>query len=209
MSRELKTISVSEISSLLKGHPYKSIDRARNRIPECAGIYIWRYWPTLENVNPDRVIDKVREVQERFPSFHEVLNNSRQEIHSYRTPFGVPGSGRFLGVDEASPKFERFKKCLIYDETPRLEFIDLLDVLFAFSPPLYIGKADNLRNRISTHLDGQTDFSKDLERSEIDKSDVFVSIIKDDISSEDSNITDFIEEIIQRLSNPPFVKRYG
>lgn len=86
-----------------------------------------------------------------------------------------------------------------------------LESLLASAPPLYVGKADNIRSRLSDHFDEQSSsLLSSIKAAGIDLDDVFVSFLSDPVSDAISDqLTTAFEEVVQRIANPPLTKRFG
>ena len=195
----------------LRGHSLATLMRARKMIPETPGIYIWRFWPTLADLEKDeflRLWDRWRESQ---PQFEERVGNSRVEVRIRRTPFGAAGEGQdIFGFDFDNPKVARLRRAVESDADARQALAYTMECLLSAAPPLYVGKADNLQARLSNHFDGaSSSLMQSLHHAGISNDDVYISYVSDPVSSAEESITTALEEIIQRITNPPLTKRYG
>ena len=146
------------------------------------------------------------------PQFEENLNNSRMSVTVRRTPFGSVGSQTdIFGFKEESIKARNLIKAIDKDSSVRQLLAYTLESLVSAMPPLYIGKADNLQARLCSHFEEESSsLLKSIRDSKIHFNDVFISFILDPVSEiYDDSITTALEEIIQRMTNPPLTKRYG
>lgn len=205
--KEYEAVDIGSVRSI-RGHMYSKLRRSRNKIPEQPGIYIWRYWPNFRDLDSESLIEALAEMQSRYPQQTENLFNSRIQIDIKKTPFGLKNSNDILGVKNQN-KIEMFLKAIKAEEDVRQVLVHVLEILLSFSPPLYIGKADNLRNRLGDHFDNKTPLLGQLDKSDIPHDEIFISYVIDDLTMADTELTTNFEEILQRITNPPFVKRYG
>lgn len=196
----------------VRGYSFSKLSRGRSKLPQTPGIYIWRYWPSLADLDEDSFIQMIRNWRETHPQFEEVVQNSRMTIRVKRTPFGSSATdGDFLGFKESSEKAKALWKAISSDMETRQTLAYTLESLLASMPPLYIGKADNLQVRLCNHFDEQSSsLLKTVRSAKIDLNDVYISFIEDPISGcLNDSISTALEEIIQRTTNPPLTKRYG
>lgn len=206
--KEYPPVEVEQLR-LLRGHNYVALSRGASKIPSCSGIYIWRYWPTVRGLEFDDLISLFEKVQKEFPRQSELLRNSRIEAKILRTPFGSDSQDRVMGKNQGHDKILNLLSSIKESRENRVAIANLIECLLAQAAPIYIGKADNLKNRLVQHFEGKTDFSQRLRKTSISVEDIYISYIKDEISILDESITTTLEEILQRVTNPPLVSRYG
>ena len=86
MSRghEFKTISIEDVR-VIRGHKLTTLKKSPSRIPDKAGVYIWRYWPSFSNLNCDDFIEFLMDLEEKIPSFTENVSNSRVNVDVVRS----------------------------------------------------------------------------------------------------------------------------
>tara|TARA_R110002072_G_scaffold211501_5_gene369091 strand:- start:849 stop:1481 length:633 start_codon:yes stop_codon:yes gene_type:complete len=207
LEKEHSALNVDVVRKI-RGHMYSVLRRSTNKIPAKSGIYVWRYWPTIPSLEADKLLDVVERLQQYYPSQIDFLMNSRVEITIERTPFGKPNEENFLGIKNRK-KIENIKQLLDKNEKVRQVFAHTLEMLVSSSPPIYVGKADNLRNRLCDHFDNKTELLGKIENADLPKDDIYISYILDELTEEDCEVTTSIEEILQRLTNPTYTKRYG
>ena len=201
-TEEYPAIKVETIRNF-RGICLTVLRKAPHKIPTYSGVYVWRYWPSFNNLTKKDIIQKVEEIKNKFPILTERLKNNRLDITVDRKPFTKES---FL-VPGASKNDEILK--LLDDEDFRLNFANTMEIVMFNAPPLYIGKAKNLRSRLEDHFDEKTPVINLIRKSKIPEHEIFISFIKDTISYENNDVTSTIEEILQRLTNPPLTKRYG
>lgn len=210
-TKEFSAISVEDMRKI-RGYRYTVLSRAVKKIPALSGIYIWRYWPSLPSLDRKSMVDVLHDLQNNFPRSYECVNNSRINVTVEKTPFGNINDNRDLfGFSRSSNKEKTMLKILDRDDDTKLAFAHTLEILIALSPPLYIGKAANLQLRLEQHFDYKTNLLNDINKSGIQLKDVYISFIVDEDakSEEDEDLSVCIEEILQRITNPPLTKRYG
>jgi hypothetical protein len=195
----------------LRGHRLANLMRAWSKIPEDPGVYIWRYWPSLKSLDTGDFATMLQDWQGRQPAFTEFLTASRLTAEITRSPFGVSHTANtMLGIDMGGAKGRRFLEAMETSPEQREVLFNLLETIISAMPPIYIGKADNLRSRLSDHFLGKgSTLLSMIDEKELSHDDVYVSYLIDPISTSDVSITTFLEEIAQRLTNPPLTKRYG
>ena len=201
------SLQINDVRAV-RGHMFTILRRSRDKIPDKPGVYIWRYWPNMHSHSAEKILELIDKLQNNFPSQREILENSRVSVIVERTPFGKKDDGKFLGLNNKA-KIDSFKAIIEKSEESRLSLIHTLEVLVASSPPIYIGKANDLRGRLSEHFNYETDLLNNIDDAGIDLQDIYISYLIDDISSEADAVTTTIEEILQRLTNPAYTKRYG
>ena len=196
----------------IRGYSLSTLMRGRQKIPESPGVYIWRYWPLFANLEQQAFLDAIAKWTATQPQFEEIINNSRLSVSIRRTPFGSAVDKNVLfGFKETNPKASALMNAIEESEDTRQVLAYTLESLLASAPPLYVGKADNLRLRLSNHFDGQSSsLLASIKDAGINVEDVFISFLTDPVSDVlPDQITTAIEEIVQRISNPPLTKRYG
>ncbi len=206
-AKEYSSIKIDGIRSI-RGHCLRKLMRGKNKIPDYAGIYVWRYWPDIPSLDSDNLKEFIKELQDKFPQHLENIKNSRVDISVKRTPFGSKNDGRLLGI-KSEDKINKILKTLDGDKENRQVFAHTLEILISSFPPIYIGKADNLQKRLTDHFEYRTDVLRNIEDADISIENVYISFIKDDLSNPNMEVSTGIEEILQRLTNPVFTKRYG
>jgi hypothetical protein len=123
-----------------------------------------------------------------------------------RTPFGDEDEKKILGIKNEK-KQKKILNLLDKDEDTKQAFAHTLELIISSCPPIYIGKANNIRSRLINHFENKTDLVNTIESAGIDKNHIYISYIEDYFNDDD--VTTVIEEIHQRLTNPAYTKRYG
>lgn len=192
----------------LRGTPYRIVQQDPSLIPEFSGVYIWRYWPTFPSLTADGVLSVLRRWREKQPAFEDYAGNRRLGITILRAPLGFAGDGELLGLEES--KSRELEQFIGTSDAAREALLVVLETIIASAPPLYIGKADCLRSRLQQHFAGrhQSQVLERIKRAQVPLEDVYISFIADPAPSE-ARMNLLLEEILQRLTNPPLVKRYA
>lgn len=195
-----------------KFNTLKYIQYDSSIIPCTEGIYKWIYWPNLEDfiLNEDKYwqvlcLFSTKRLAE-FSNFSDykfevtVIESSFQRLN-YKSiePFG-------LSIN----KSECLKNYIHCDENRR-EFNDFLKSV-VFSRPFYVGKANNLQNRIKDHSNGNSKILKYIRDQEISNEEIWVGTYELNNlshSTESENINDVFEEILQKIVKPGLSQRPG
>jgi hypothetical protein len=191
---------------------YNSLDyymQFHNRIPESAGLYYWIFWPFkidyLLDENYELLLEKIR--------YYSSVNLNLFEESSTGYKFTVRVTERWFGNDIlglSNRKEEILLKYLSSSEANRRDFLDYLK-LISFSRPFYVGKADNLNNRLRQHFENRTDILKYLINANINERDVLIGyeVLEKGIDEDIEDINGVFEEITQRIIKPALTKRPG
>jgi hypothetical protein len=195
-----------------KFNTLKYIQYDSSIIPYTEGIYKWVYWPNIENFihNEDEYwkmlcLFSTKRLAE-FSNFSDykfeitVIESSFQRLN-YKNiePFG-------LSIN----KSECLKSYIRCDENRR-KFNDFLKSV-VFSRPFYVGKANNLQNRIKDHSNGNSKILKYIRDQEISNEEIWVGTYELNNlshSTESENINDVFEEILQKIVKPGLSQRPG
>jgi hypothetical protein len=195
----------------LRGYALSTLMRGRRKIPELSGVYVWRYWPTLTSLDKESFLCLLERWTATQPQFYETLSNRRVSVSITRTPFGFASDDALLGLASSSGKMSALLSALDGSAEVRQALAYTLESLFSAAPPLYIGKANNLQSRLSDHFDERSSTVLGSIRSAgIGFDDIYISFVEDSVSTSlPEQITTTLEELMQRVSNPPFTKRFG
>ena len=174
----------------VRGNQYKAIAANRSMLPEMSGVYIWRYWPSLSDTSYEGMMKAKQAYQENFPASIDI-------------------NTEFLGIPASSVKYSALLDSLRESAEARKALAHALEMIFLSAPPLYVGKAENISVRLGEHIDKKTGFSKRLEASGMNMKYVYISYFLDDVSCDGNSFSSTLEEILQRVSFPPLVKRFG
>lgn len=194
----------------------RGIDAVTSRIPETwSGVYVW-----YRSFIPD---SKLVEDPEKF--FEFILEELYKKHCSSREASIPPSYGIVLKPQIFFPKQDLLRK-FSKDKSFRELVLSLLDNALIFQQPLYIGKSEDLRSRIKSHLKETSVLRSRLREAnhEIDqckllliKTGEYFSKIAEDIDELDidegeipeKESEQLIEDILSRLFLPSFTLRYG
>lgn len=176
-------------------------------VPMKPGIYSWYYWPNFKNSELTfdtywlKLINYCSKSIGAISSFSDYKFSIDVKEANLQSKIGDEFP---FGLSEAKSK--KLKEYLAI-ELNRIHFSDFLyDVVM--NKPFYVGKADNLRVRLNSHLLGGSDILKCLEENRIDEEEVLIKyeVVKSEI---DTNVNDIYEEIFQKIVKPSLVKKPG
>jgi len=152
--KEYSAISIEEIRKI-RGYKYRVLSKGTTKIPTTSGIYVWRYWPSMSSLDKNHIMDAFFDLQEKFPKNKETLKNSRMNVTIEKTPFGSRDDRGVFGYAKNSKKEAVVMKVLEENEESRQVFAHTLEMLVSSCPPIYIGKARNLQDRLGQHFEGK------------------------------------------------------
>jgi hypothetical protein len=189
---------------------YESLEfymQFHNEIPTKSGIYSWVFWPFKEShikeVNFSILINTIK----YFSAVN--INYSETSSTGYKFEVSVKEKGfenNFIGL--SLKKEEQLKNYLKASEDNRNNFLEYLK-LVCISRPFYVGKADNLNQRLRQHFEGvNSDILRFLRDQKINFNDVLICFELIDMQFDDS-INNVYEEITQRIIKPGLTKRPG
>ena len=196
-----------KISQLKEFDSLEFFMQFHNEIPGKSGIYSWVFWPFKEShIKENNFNNLVRKI-EYFSAIN--INYSESTSTGYKFEVSVKEQGfgnNFLGLSDKKKLI--LKSYLERCEENRRDFLEFLK-LVAISRPLYVGKADNLNQRLRQHFDGNnSDILSFLREQKINFSDVLICFEILDKQFEES-INSVYEEITQRIIKPGLTKRPG
>ncbi len=193
----------------VRGNQYKAIAANRSMLPEMSGVYIWRYWPSLSDTSYEGMMKAIQAYQENFPASIEKVSGKWTAVELQRNYYHSDINTEFLGIPASSVKYSALLDSLRESAEARKALAHALEMIFLSAPPLYVGKAENISVRLGEHIDKKTGFSKRLEASGMNMKYVYISYFLDDVSCDGNSFSSTLEEILQRVSFPPLVKRFG
>ncbi|TKB46332.1 GIY-YIG nuclease family protein [Thalassotalea mangrovi] len=177
-------------------------------IPDKSGVYYWVYWPFRDTDADSDDIDLLLEHIRIFT----ITNLNLAEASNTGYKFNVIVQEiRFSGDEIFGLNNSKKTKLLAFlkeSKRNRDYFLQFLKKI-SFSRPFYIGKADNLKQRLSQHFQRRnSEILVQLENQNIRGSDVLIGyeIIENDY---DQNVNVILEEIAQRIIKPGLTKRPG
>ncbi|GAB4532225.1 MAG: hypothetical protein Tsb0014_16490 [Pleurocapsa sp.] len=197
----------------------RGVSAILNRIPDnMPGVYAWYRNFKIDAAahnDPDAFVSNI--LQELYKP-HCVTRETR-----------LPPSHRLIVKPETILSQRKQEALKYYAANPdfRELLITLLNNCLLFQQPLYIGKASNLRTRISNHLGVESVLRERLKEAEHDLEQCRLLLlscseninycISENIESEQENENEFsqlepealIEDILSRLFLPSFAINYG
>lgn len=197
----------------------RGVSAILNRIPDnMSGVYAWYRNFSIDAAahnNPDAFVSNI--LQELYKP-HCVTRETR-----------LPPSYRLIVKPETILSPKKQEALRYYAENPHFRelFITLLNNCLLFQQPLYIGKAVNLRTRISHHLAVESVLRERLKNAEhnleqckllilcCSESINYSNLELEDIEEENDNEIFYlepealIEDLLSRLFLPSFTINYG
>jgi hypothetical protein len=169
-----------------------------NDIPTSPGVYSWYRRLSVDELTPD--------------TFRSTLSGRLNEdslVPSFvgkAGPFGISiGPGTFDLTDAKVGITNRVCR----SKQRRSRFAYALLVSSIFQPPMYIGKANELRSRIKDHRDGITDFADRIKPYKLMPDELVVAYVYFDAGSMPEKTNELLEYVLSVLATPPFVERRG
>ena len=174
------------------------------KIPQKEGIYSWVVW---QKFNPKSItINDLKKILQKYTTID--LNLS-ENFESYKFLVRVrentfKNCDTFFGL-----KKSREKKLLKFleNESNRILFSNFLKEIY-FSRPFYIGKAINLKSRLKKHLNDNSKILELIRDSDILFNNIWVGY-KETYTTNDSEISLILEEIMQRVLKPGLTEKPG
>ena len=172
---------------------------AIRRIPQEPGVYaFFRQLKISNQQDADAFVDEV------------LALSSQPAANNHTARCGPLHNVGLSSSSTLSSRKEAQLRELSNDSSFRKHLATTLSACTMLQAPLYVGKADQLRNRINSHLDPTSDLSTRLREVGIyiDKCVLAYTLIDDVVSLPDSSLF-LYEEIISRICRPGFVLRIG
>lgn len=195
---------------MVNEYSYEKIEHEKDRelsLQESPGIYAWyRDISSLSfSDDPEEFFDEVMQLLESPLSdvFHA------QAGYLYR-----------VSIVEKARELSKKKKRLLKEVLSIQEGRDFVSEHFRlmknFLSPLYIGKAENIRERIGQHVKGESLLKSRLNNAGIDIDKCYLSVVymrkslsDEGIEFESNELVELFEDIITRLGPSAFVRRPG
>lgn len=178
-----------------------------SEISEKSGVYYWVFWPFkdyyLEDENFEIFIEKIK--------YFSSVNMNLPERTNVGYKFSIEVRERALDCEILGLNSNKSKILIKYlnDSKISRELFLIYLKRIIFSKPFYIGKANNLRNRLQQHFEQRnSDILNHLKEFNINHTDVLIryEIIESNL---EENINTIFEEIAQRILKPGLTKRPG
>ncbi|RMD84514.1 MAG: GIY-YIG nuclease family protein [Candidatus Dadabacteria bacterium] len=176
-------------------------------IPRLPGVYLWRRSLELG-------LETVRDFERCSEWLQGVVANPQLRVTQRRITPHLLLEGLSIGGGELTPDKARLLEQLVRGPRSRRFVCSAVVSLESFLPPLYVGRADDLRARVRDHLDGQTGLV-DYLRSvlELDWEDVSLWFLAVRASARREErgraIIELLEYVAQKVLAPFAVERCG
>lgn len=174
---------------------------AVSRVPPARGVYAW--FEAYDNLDPSL----------SGTAFSQRLVEMAERKHC------LDRRGRIKPLYQVTlesmktiPKNKKLSLSeLCEDPNYRAEISSILTLSLLFQQPLYVGKAQDLRARISEHLDQTSKLRRRLELVGIKLENCFLlyATLRDDYESTIHSVELTTEDLLSRLFHPLFTERYG
>jgi hypothetical protein len=177
-----------------------------NGIPTDSGIYFWVYWPDFDSntITVSNLETKLIEYSSKNLQFPEELwgrykfiaEIKEQKFDKHSSPlFGLSPSQRQKLINYLSSSRNNIRS---FDEF----FKEI-----CFTRPFYVGKANNLRSRLSNyHFKSTTEVIPEITRQQIPETQIWVGYKLIPMNSNDE-MNNVFEEIISRNIKPGLTKK--
>ncbi len=194
----------------MEEYPFERIEYDEDRamsLRDAPGIYAW--YRDISSVkfpdNPDIFFQKLMDLLE------SPLSDTFTAQAGYL--YSISVTERARGISEKKKRILRG----VLDSTEGREFIrSHLKALKSFLSPLYIGKAESIRDRVGQHVTGESLLKNRLSKAGIEIENCYLSVVYvdeiSDIFSEDlkhDEVVVLLEDLITRLGPSAFVRRPG
>jgi hypothetical protein len=179
-------------------------------LPSSPGVYAWFYPLRVTSHDLDAFLNEVRQIH-----LYDARTRGRPG-YSGTARVGWSAVNWRLEMDNPDSDIIGTARTVwqMLSSNP-IHFDELRRVLLRASllmPPLYVGKATNIRRRCGQHLAGQTDFSKRFETRAAEcgfsarrVSDLVLTVIRTENVASGTNETErLIEEILKLVARPPY-----
>jgi len=160
------------------------------------------HYPAIEYItDPDEILKSLSK-------YHKSQIISKDHLESARFVIDVrtaKSTDQTFGL--SAQKWESVKR-MLSEASSRSEFCDIFKMA-CFLRPFYIGKANDLRIRLCDHFERRnSSLLSDLDGLQVPREAIWIGTKAVDESLELRDVP-VLEEIMQRICNPPLVKRFG
>ncbi|MEZ9714383.1 hypothetical protein AB4267_16065 [Vibrio cyclitrophicus] len=208
MVRKHDSLSFSNIRDM-RGKSLRTIIANPDKVPSYSGIYIFRYWPQPRSYTKSDLTDFLKKIVQEFPVIEKELIVKNDSITYSRYALGYDCNKPFSSLGLTDKKIAQLESLL--DEKEKIEpLCNVFEMMLYMLPPLYIGKANIISNRVKQHINRSSSTLLDkLDNANISHGDVYISFIEDKLSLPGKDMSDLMEIIFQRVTNPVFTDRQG
>lgn len=180
------------------------------KVPKESGIYYWLFFRDLiPYVNDGSVfISNLKKFYSaNLPSIPSNFQNFKFSVSTSESYFvNKNNEGKILGLGDE--KIELLEDFLNKGITERTFFNNFLKQIL-FQKPFYVGKADNLQNRLRNHISGKSKILKKIRELNIAEETIWIGYTPLDASFINEELNSVFEEVTQRILKPSFVERPG
>ena len=185
--------------SYLKHHLNDEFDSLSHR----NGIYYWVYWPKFDQnkIGQKDLVNLIIEFSEKKLTYSEPIKG-KYKFEGNIVEQGFKNNGNLFGL--ASKKSKVLKNYL-QDSDNIKEFASFFKEL-CFARPFYIGKANDLKDRLKSHFNYQSGVLDQIDKAKINHSQIWVGykLIEDKTNS---GLNVIFEEIFSRTLKPGLTKK--
>lgn len=181
-------------------------DNRTSYITESSGIYYWVYFPDIDpNQDSENFLKELKFFSQIRLSLPEEF--SKQKFQGKISEVWFDGKeNRLFGLNRS--KTEHLVEYLKESSENRKEFMKFFKHL-SFSRPFYVGMAQNLKTRLSSHISGHgSEILQILEDLKVKKNYVWIGYTHFETEIPDSLIKTH-EAIYQKFVKPGLTKKFG
>lgn len=175
-----------------------------NGIPTDSGVYYWVYWPRFSknNISVNDLEILLSNYSKKNLQFPEILKGNYKFIAEIREQKFDKNTTPLFGLSPLKKN-----RLLNYFQT-RSNIVIFYEFFkeICFARPFYIGKANNLRSRLVSHFNGNSDVLSELTNQRINDSDIWIGYKKIPLNNTDPMNVIF-EEILSRNVKPGLTKK--
>ncbi|WED22813.1 hypothetical protein L3Q72_05320 [Vibrio sp. JC009] len=208
MIKKYNSLSFENIRSM-RGKSLRNLTVTLDKLPDYSGVYIWRYWPQPKSYSREDLIEYLTKITKEYPVLEKEIVKYNDTMIYKRYALGSDYNSPFKSLNLTPNKINKLE-ALLDDEDAISSISNVFEMMVSMLPPLYIGKASNLSDRISQHVNRKSSkLLEKIDQANINYGDIYISFIKDELSYPDKDMSDLMEIIIQRVTNPVFTDRQG
>lgn len=177
-------------------------------LPDDAAVYAWFRDLTL----PEEIIASEKQFVDAITMLLDESSSATRPISARREGRIPPFYNVGITVTPGSLTQTKRKALKHYAKTESLrqEIGNTLAALTFWQPPLYVGKADNLANRIWQHVSRATELGDQVEQAGLSLNQCVLAYASISNTADGAiPLVQLVEDIITRLSSPGFVRRIG
>ncbi len=168
-------------------------------IPVKYGIYKWVYWPEFDDnsINHLDLIDLLISFSEKNFCIEEELKGT----YKFRAKIweqGYKENNNMFGLSD-----NKHRELMdFFTDRDNIKFFSQFFKEVCFSRPFYLGKANNLNQRLGQHFKGLTNVQNEITAQGIPEKDIWVGHKELPLFTANSSINTIFEEIYSRALKP-------